>query len=151
MQPISEQLVPIRYYTSTDVYHYTTDNRPLQDLATNIGVVAGFLSSLEGNAVLENPGGLALAAGAILEWGIGTNEGVGGRTVQVPFNNPFPNGCLGVWVQDMTQACIPFSATPDGTDGYTLFIPPASIPTYSASLEQMVTGNCTWWWVALGF
>lgn len=27
--------VPVRYFTATDVFHYTVDNRPLQDLTSN--------------------------------------------------------------------------------------------------------------------
>lgn len=33
-------LTPIRYYTSEDPYHYTVDNRPLQDLASNAETLA---------------------------------------------------------------------------------------------------------------
>jgi hypothetical protein len=29
----------VRYYTLSDVYHYTVDNRPLQDLASNDGIL----------------------------------------------------------------------------------------------------------------
>lgn len=36
----SNSLTPVRYYTPFDPYHYTVDNRPLQDLATNISTIS---------------------------------------------------------------------------------------------------------------
>lgn len=39
----------VRYYTNSDVYHYTTDNRPLQDLATNDALMAAAINNLANN------------------------------------------------------------------------------------------------------
>ncbi len=33
-------LLPVRLYTDSDVYHFTTDNRPLQDLIDNDNILA---------------------------------------------------------------------------------------------------------------
>lgn len=38
---------PVRYYTDQDVYHYTVDNRPLQDLASNDAVLEEAINTLD--------------------------------------------------------------------------------------------------------
>ncbi len=38
-------LTTIRYYTNTDPYHYTIDNRPLGDLKANIDAIATFIDT----------------------------------------------------------------------------------------------------------
>ena len=43
---ILSQLVPVRYYLPDDVYFYAIDNRPLQDLTSNITFVATSLDAL---------------------------------------------------------------------------------------------------------
>jgi len=60
----SSTLTPVRYLTALDPYHYTVDNRPLSDLATNLaelgtqgidaGRRAGLISALAANLALEN-------------------------------------------------------------------------------------------------
>jgi hypothetical protein len=53
----------VRYYTDTDVYHYTVDNRPLQDLASN-------------DVLLQ--AGLDILAAAITGTGITAKDFIGG-------------------------------------------------------------------------
>ena len=43
---ILSQLVPVRYYLPDDVYFYAIDNRPLQDLTSNITFVATSLDAI---------------------------------------------------------------------------------------------------------
>lgn len=38
--PTSDNFVAVRYYGQFDPYHYLTDNRPLQDMSQNDGVLA---------------------------------------------------------------------------------------------------------------
>ena len=40
MFQIESGFVPVQYYTQSDPYYYTVDNRPLQDLAANDSVLA---------------------------------------------------------------------------------------------------------------
>jgi hypothetical protein len=40
-------LNPVRYYTNQDVYHYTVDNRPLSDLASNDAVLEEAIETLD--------------------------------------------------------------------------------------------------------
>ena len=46
---MSINLVPIQYYTDTDVYHYTVDNRPLQNLEANDIILRNAIEALQVN------------------------------------------------------------------------------------------------------
>lgn len=41
-----DSLVNVRYYSPTDPYHYSVDNRPLTDLQTNVTLLAGLIDGL---------------------------------------------------------------------------------------------------------
>lgn len=41
--PFAAQLVPIQYYTQSDPYYYTVDNRPLQNIGTQTSQLANEL------------------------------------------------------------------------------------------------------------
>lgn len=59
----SNSLTPVRFYTQFDPYHYATDNRPLQDLATNITTISSGGGDSARRAVLLNQ----LAASSIYQ------------------------------------------------------------------------------------
>lgn len=44
---VDTTLNTVRYYTDDDVYHYTVDNRPLQDLASNDEILATAIEGLD--------------------------------------------------------------------------------------------------------
>jgi hypothetical protein len=44
-------LSPIRYYDENDVYHYTVDNRPLEDLRNNIESIVTVVDNLDSGNV----------------------------------------------------------------------------------------------------
>ena len=47
-------LNPVRYYTADDVFHYTVDNRPLQDLAANDVLLQETIDEYLGAALVIN-------------------------------------------------------------------------------------------------
>lgn len=47
---VVQDLVDVQFYTAKDPYYYTIDNRPLQDLDTNIRKVAGASDASSGSA-----------------------------------------------------------------------------------------------------
>lgn len=50
MANVTDQLVDVRFYTNLDPYHYTIDNRPLQDLNTNVLLIAEASDAASGGA-----------------------------------------------------------------------------------------------------
>lgn len=47
------QLTPVRYYSDNDVYHYTVDNRPLQDLAANDAALLAEITASDPDSVSQ--------------------------------------------------------------------------------------------------
>lgn len=50
MSNTASKLREVRFYTALDPYYYTTDNRPLQDLNENMGVLCNVIDLIEGGS-----------------------------------------------------------------------------------------------------
>jgi hypothetical protein len=70
MVTLNLTLNEVEYYTGDDPYHYTIDNRPLQNLASNDAILVTAIQTLAAAtqplaATSPTIGGSALAAGAV--------------------------------------------------------------------------------------
>ncbi len=146
---ILEDLVSVRYYTPSDVYHYTTDNRPLTDLTTNVTTIASLLSNVQAVTTLSNPGSAETVGGLVVMWGTGSCSTPSGGTFTEDFPTPFPNECLGIQVVDRALTCVPYGAAVVSSAQYQIFIPGASVQAGESTLTT--TPPVTWSWLAWGY
>lgn len=77
----------VRYYTDADVYHYTVDNRPLQDLASNDQILLNAIQSLSAS----------IGAGMYSELFISGSNFTPGTSTTLTLLSAPPNAA-GVWV-----------------------------------------------------
>lgn len=59
-------LVPVRYFTDADTYHYSIENRPMQDLAANDGLIINALRRQFAGTVVTGDADTAAPDGGIL-------------------------------------------------------------------------------------
>ncbi|MNK27665.1 hypothetical protein D3C87_460270 [compost metagenome] len=85
---ITTELGEVRYYTEDDVYHYSVDNRPLQDLASNDGILQAAIDALVN----------AFNNGLFAKHFVAGTDFTAGTTTTLALGASAPTSATGLWV-----------------------------------------------------
>ena len=91
--------VPVRYYTAQDIYYYQVDNRPLQDIVTNLTTLAETTDTLSQTVTGVADISLASGVSASIPEASGQNAVIVlTGTLTSPCTAVFPSGGNQSWV-----------------------------------------------------
>ena len=96
---VESLFVPIRYYTAQDIYYYQVDNRPLQDIVTNLTTLAETTDTLSQTVTGVADISLASGVSASIPEASGQNAVIVlTGTLTSPCTAVFPSGGNQSWV-----------------------------------------------------